>query len=978
MASLLGASLGAQAADVFVPGAAKVEVWLQNMVEGNPAELNPAHLDDAALLPLLPTWAVSEQGFITGTFNTRSFYPNDSHENYLMRITGAIVVPTSGNYHFFLRADDDARFYLNRTGSASPDVTSGSEVPLIKEDIDCCDGWIAPGVDDDGDGFGDGDAEATTVTPVALVAGTQYGFTYLLKEGGGGDWGELDVRKSDDNRPNAPLAGSWFGVLAPQVAITTQPANLSTSENFPATLSVAVNTIAGVTYQWQANQVNIAGATGASYTFTPTQADNGKKYRVVVTQAGASINSNEATLTVQNDTTAPTITGVGTFLDKNGIAVYFSEPIGSGLAVAGNYGISGGVTVNSATALGESGVFLGTSALAPGASLTVTVNNVRDKATGGGNLVTPNTRAFTGYGANPAGTALSGVGYERFEATSDWAAFQTKLTDGTAADVSALRTGMEAPVDVADTHGTRLRTFFYPPKTGSYVFYGHSDDRGAFYLSTDSNPENKKLVAAEPTWNGNRAWTTLDRRDGAAPENRSSTYTGNEWPTKNQIWLVAGQAYYAEVQFLEGGGGDNGGMNFSIVGDPAFAQPAEGTRTRMEGSAVKWFGNNADFQTEVFLPSSQVFKRGDTLTLAATVSGPDAAQTTFQWYRNKLMIPGATSKTLVIPNAGIQAMGDYQLEATPPGADVIILGNGAADDNSRAYMADPTMIIEAEDYNYEGGKHIAAASSVSYRGGAYQGLKIVGDIDGFHDGDNSGGAAFSYQRAVATDAVVIEDKGIGDGVNNALGRDRGSFTMDVNYALGWTTVAEWQNYTRVFPKGNYLVSGAMSHDTSTGRGTLDNAADFEVDMILHKVANPKIADGSSNVDGTITMGGAQGLTRLGKFHSPGTGAWSSNDLVPLTDDNFNPVTIALEGETTLRLEFNRADGDADWIAFYCIDCTATVNPTISIAKVAGAPQITYTGVLQSATVVTGPYTDVAGATSPHSPTGASRFYRSKQ
>jgi hypothetical protein len=61
-----------------------------------------------------------------------------------------------------------------------------------------------------------------------------------------------------------------------------------------------------LSYQWQKNQVNIAGATSATYT-TPatTSADNGTSFRVIVTNAVTSTTSSAATLTVNSP---PTIT----------------------------------------------------------------------------------------------------------------------------------------------------------------------------------------------------------------------------------------------------------------------------------------------------------------------------------------------------------------------------------------------------------------------------------------------------------------------------------------------------------------------------------------------------------------------------------------------------------------------------------------------------------------------------------------------
>jgi hypothetical protein len=82
-------------------------------------------------------------------------------------------------------------------------------------------------------------------------------------------------------------------------SITTQPANQTVNLGQTAIFSVVANGTSPLTYQWQRNQVNISGATSASYT-TPatTSADNGASFRVLVTDAVSSVTSNSATLTV--------------------------------------------------------------------------------------------------------------------------------------------------------------------------------------------------------------------------------------------------------------------------------------------------------------------------------------------------------------------------------------------------------------------------------------------------------------------------------------------------------------------------------------------------------------------------------------------------------------------------------------------------------------------------------------------------------
>jgi len=419
-------------------------------------------------------------------------------------------------------------------------------------------------------------------------------------------------------------------------------------------------------------------------------------------------------------------------------------------------------------------------------------------------------------------------------------------------------------------------------------------------------------------------------------------------------------------------------MTFKLASE---TDPGSGTPTRVVGTNLVWYGDPTQIPLTVLMEGSKVFKRGDTVTLSPTVAGPGTI--TYQWYKNKKILTGKTSRVLTITNADVGDVGDYQLEASNGVGDPVRGNADSADDNSRLYMDNMTMLIESEDFNYETNKHIAAASLPTYRGDAYAGLRAAVDIDFSHDGDPvvPDAGAYAYTRFSTADlAGTAEIKGGGDAVNNALGRNRGSFSVTANYAMGWTTVGEWQNYTRTFPKGKYVVVGAMSHDGEAETDT--TSGNPEISMILSKVANPTIPDNSVRDAGAVAEGGAQGLTRLGFFNGHGSGAWSSNDLIPLTDTNGNVVQIDLDGVTTLRLTYNAVDGDSDWMAFYCIDCTTPTNgtATISLAKTGGTISITYTGVLQAAATVAGPYTDVAGATSPFTPPGATtgnRFFRTR-
>ena len=102
------------------------------------------------------------------------------------------------------------------------------------------------------------------------------------------------------------VTGSGSGT-AP--SITSQPASATVTAGQTATFSVAASGTAPLSYQWQKNGVNIASATGASYTTPPTTAaDSGSSFKCVVSNSVGSAISNAATVTVNAANTPPAIT----------------------------------------------------------------------------------------------------------------------------------------------------------------------------------------------------------------------------------------------------------------------------------------------------------------------------------------------------------------------------------------------------------------------------------------------------------------------------------------------------------------------------------------------------------------------------------------------------------------------------------------------------------------------------------------------
>ncbi|MCX6929211.1 MAG: hypothetical protein NT154_39235 [Verrucomicrobia bacterium] len=210
---------------------------------------------------------------------------------------------------------------------------------------------------------------------------------------------------------NPPITDGVFSlaevqVVAPyqnaSISITQNPANTSVTENKVAIFSVAATAVgapqSSLTYQWQKGSVDIAGANLPTYQTPPrTLGDSGATYACKFFLSGISTQSTTATLTVNADTNAPTIQSVVGDSTYTFVTVTFSEGVTA--ATAGNianYSFSGGLTITEVAVLTPNSVRLTTSVQTAGTGYTLSVSNIRDLASGGGNLIVANsTKTFT-------------------------------------------------------------------------------------------------------------------------------------------------------------------------------------------------------------------------------------------------------------------------------------------------------------------------------------------------------------------------------------------------------------------------------------------------------------------------------------------------------------------------------------------------------------------------------------------------------
>ncbi len=137
-----------------------------------------------------------------------------------------------------------------------------------------------------------GATSATYTTPATTAADNGDSFTCVVS-----------------NAAGSMTSGAAVLTVNSPPQITTQPAAQSVTVGQTATFSVVASG-AALTYQWSRNGTAISGATQASYTTAATtNADNGASFTVTVSNAGGSMTSSAATLTVTGASgAAPQIT----------------------------------------------------------------------------------------------------------------------------------------------------------------------------------------------------------------------------------------------------------------------------------------------------------------------------------------------------------------------------------------------------------------------------------------------------------------------------------------------------------------------------------------------------------------------------------------------------------------------------------------------------------------------------------------------
>ncbi len=405
---------------VFATGVVMHKFW-----ENNTAN-NIAGLTNRTDFPDSPTFVTMEPMWEYGPAGN-----NESGSNYGNQLIGWFTPARSGNYVFFTNSDDPSSLFLSTDDNPANKFLIASETGWSNAR-----NWVAVGSGDATSKRSDqfGGTEWPNGNSITLQAGKRYYMESLHTEGGGGDSvaatfiieGDADPVNGDAPKLAGSLIGTYMDPNGASVTISQQPKSATTVANATVTFTVAATGTSkygtNLTYQWQkaapgsATFAALAGATATSYT-TPflAAANNGEKYRVVISRPPISETSAEALLTITADTVPPTIFSIAGNPTQVELTVHFSEPLDNASAAAvANYAFDKGLTISSAVLKNQKDVVLTTSKQTAGTSYGLTVSNVKDLA---GNAVAANTKLTF----NPATVATGAVAYWNFDGDlKDW------------------------------------------------------------------------------------------------------------------------------------------------------------------------------------------------------------------------------------------------------------------------------------------------------------------------------------------------------------------------------------------------------------------------------------------------------------------------------------------------------------------------------------------------------------------------------
>jgi hypothetical protein len=840
---------------------------------------------------------------------------------------------------------------------------------------------------------------------------------------------------------NAPATFSVAYTAAPLPRIgTILPQGLAMG-GLPAGVLVSQVNTDPFSVQWYENGVEIPGATGKTLTIPLAKpSDNNAKITAKITRPGATATSAEATLSVTADLVPPTLVSVMGDATLTNATLVFSEPITAATATAlANYTFDGGLTVKSVTQVNPTTVRLGTSAQTSGKGYNLTINNLKDTAaSGGGNVIAANTKGLLNSWVpvsgglkvdlfmNINGTPVSGLTSDpRYPNNPDSTTFWTSFGPFSAGN------------NYGDNYGARITGFITPTNSGTYKFFLRSDDASELWLSTDENPANETKIAeqtsccnaftdAEGTLSsspidlvaGKRYYVEALLKEGGGDDYLQVAWNGPDAADINSVTGLApipGQFLQTYIDPIANVNITAQPTNVTTVanGPASFTIAYTSTNSVIgsSGSSVQW--QKAPSGSTIFtnIPGAT----STTFTIPFADPADSGAQ-----YRAVVSVLSLTNVTSSAATLTLNS------DVTPP---TIVSVNGSAQQTVNIGFSEPLDASSAANkanYSIDKGVTVNSATVVANAGTAVVQLGVSGIQAGtsytltINNVKDRGNNALAGNTAPFTAYSAFYDFSSGTPAGTFITGSSGKILPDGTLQL--TPAAGSMGGGFIVPdlSGGADVTNILIHlQLFLGKGSVPPADGFSI-----SIANDITDDAVPSEEGTGTgivfsfdtydNGGGEAPAISVYVGGTETTVKTNVPISALVNDRWVDVTIRVNADGTVDLihdgnkYFSSAPVDglapinSPRVAFGArtggsleeadIDNIGiTVNAATTLPS--GAGKFTTTtlsggnltinwtggGTLQQATVVTGPYTDVAGASGTSYTTStsgaAAKFFR---